>query len=417
MPSLSAKDVSHIGKFGGANFAFWKLNIRTVFERHRLYGIATGEIPCPLADIPDVITGEVVNARDIERWKDKDAIIRLTLLSTLEVQIAMTLQHCATGAEMWTRLVIQYEQAAIESKSILFNKFGHYEYVTGHTVMQHISALEGIFVQLQALNCLVDPGQLVGQILMTLPEEFDGFLLTWNGLAEDDKTIATLTTKLLLHESLLAAQAERRKKTDLKESALLSRQNEGCKKCGLFNHKTEDCRKRPTDNSGNSKRRQGKRVKLHCDYCGYNNHEEKDCFKRLRAEKKASLALKSSGSNDPRASGSRDDRDFDDPTYAFPAASTVQRRRSMDWFLDSGASQHMTDNRDFFSSFETVSSHWPDVTGIADSLRQVEGVGEVHIRTKVGGEWKNGTLKGVLYVPGLNANLLSVGMAADHGII
>jgi hypothetical protein len=214
MPLFSAKDVSHISKFNGVNFAFWNLNIFNVFERHRLYGIANGDIPYPLINI------ENDNAREIRSWSDKDSIVRLILLSTLETQIAMTFQHCETGAERWTRLVIQYEQAAIESKSILFNKFGHYEYVVGHTLMQHISALEGFFVQLQALNCLVNPGQLVGQISMTLPEEFDDFLMTWNVKPEIDKTIATLTTKLLLHESMLAAQTERQKKRDRNKSAL-----------------------------------------------------------------------------------------------------------------------------------------------------------------------------------------------------
>ncbi len=99
MSSLSAKDVIHISKFNGVNFAFWKVDY--------------------LND----------NARAIRKWDDKDSIVRLTLLSTLEPQIAMTLQHCETGADMWNRLVIQYEKAAIESKSIQFNKFGHYEYV------------------------------------------------------------------------------------------------------------------------------------------------------------------------------------------------------------------------------------------------------------------------------------------------
>ncbi len=396
MPSLSAKDVSHISKFNGVNFAFWKLNIRTVLQRHRLYGIANGEILRPEVNYLND------NARAIRKWDDKDSIVRLALLSTLEPQIAMTLQHCETGADMWNRLVIQYEQAAIESKSILFNKFGHYEYVVGHTVMQHISALEGLFVQLQALNCLVDPGQLVGQILMTLPEEFDGFLLTWNGLAEADKTIATLTSKLLLHESMLAAQTDKRKKNDQKENALLSQQNVECKNCGLTNHKTEDCRKRK---GGSGKRHTGKRVKLTCTYCGFNGHEAKDCYKRLRDERKGATANKASGKHE-----------FDDPTYAFTAASVSPQRKNTSWFLDSGASQHMTDQRDLFTSFEPVTSYWP-VTGIAESLRQVKGVGEIRIRTKIGGLWNDGKLSGVLYVPGLNTNLISVGAAADHGII
>ena len=109
--------------------------------------------------------------------------------------------------------------------------------------------------------------------------------------------LGTLTTKLQLHESLLAAQTERRKKIELKEITLLSKRPEGCKTCGLFNHKTANCRKRTKEDSGN--RQPDKRVKRLCTYCGFNNHEAKDCYKRLREEKQdkqGALALQAGGS-------------------------------------------------------------------------------------------------------------------------
>lgn len=76
----------------------------------------------------------------------------------------------------------------------------------------------------------------------------------------------------------------------------------------------------------------------------------------------------------------------------------------------------MTDRREFFNTFALVTSYWP-VKGIADSLCQVKGIGDIQIRTRIGGEWNDGKLNDVLYVPGLRTNLISVGAAADRGVI
>jgi hypothetical protein len=75
----------------------------------------------------------------------------------------------------------------------------------------------------------------------------------------------------------------------------------------------------------------------------------------------------------------------------------------------------MTDRREFFNTFALVPSYWP-VKDIADSLCQVKGICDIQIRTRIGGEWNDGKLNGVLYVPGLRKNLISVGAAADRGV-
>jgi hypothetical protein len=60
------------------------------------------KIAHPLVDIENNNTGAIRS--------DRDSIFKITLLSTLKFQIAMNLQHCKTGAKMWTKFVILYEQ-------------------------------------------------------------------------------------------------------------------------------------------------------------------------------------------------------------------------------------------------------------------------------------------------------------------
>jgi hypothetical protein len=60
----------------------------------------------------------------------------------------------------------------------------------------------------------------------------------------------------------------------------------------------------------------------------------------------------------------------------------------------------MTDCREFFNTFALVPSYWP-VKGIADSLCQVKGICDIQIQTRIGGEWNDGKLNGILNVPGL----------------
>ena len=80
---------------------------------------------------------------------------------------------------------------------------------------------------------------------------------------------------------------------------------------------------------------------------------------------------------------------------------------SLRWFFDSRASKHMTHKKQWFVNFVEDKSR-TEIVMVADGrVYCVEGRGDVQIKLKNG---KKCTFSNVLYIPGLNKNLLSINM-------
>ena len=82
------------------------------------------------------------------------------------------------------------------------------------------------------------------------------------------------------------------------------------------------------------------------------------------------------------------------------------------WYLNSGASNHVTGNRDLLVDVKPTEHNRVVHTAGGQSL-PVKGVGSVVIKLP-NGEIK--TIGNILYVPGLTKNLFSVGSITDKGL-
>ena len=86
------------------------------------------------------------------------------------------------------------------------------------------------------------------------------------------------------------------------------------------------------------------------------------------------------------------------------------------WFADSGASDHMTDRREWFSTFQFIPEGRHAVQ-IADNTHiWVTGKGNIKILLDSNGRQVNSILKNVLYVPHLKLNIFSVGAASKRNM-
>ena len=81
------------------------------------------------------------------------------------------------------------------------------------------------------------------------------------------------------------------------------------------------------------------------------------------------------------------------------------------WYVESGASNHMTSHKEWFSYLEKPEQ--PRVVEIGDdTLHPIVHVGEVPLN-HVG---QKGKLMNVLHIPTITKNLVSVGQIVDQGM-
>src|SRR6202012_3716341 len=94
--------------------------------------------------------------------------------------------------------------------------------------------------------------------------------------------------------------------------------------------------------------------------------------------------------------------------------ATAKAKASDSWYVDSGATHHLSSRRDWFQDFKSTA---PRRIHLADDRVIIaEGMGTVRVQLDVNGEKRNGTFHEVLYVPKLCGNLLSVNRMAARGL-
>ena len=75
-----------------------------------------------------------------------------------------------------------------------------YKYVTCHSIITHISAVESMASQLRDMDVSIDDTDIITKILITLPTSYRHFMSAWDNVPDDKKTVELLTTRLLKEE-------------------------------------------------------------------------------------------------------------------------------------------------------------------------------------------------------------------------
>jgi len=143
-----------------------------------------------------------------------------------------------------------------------------------------------------------------------------------------------------------------------------------------------------------------------CFYCKKSGHLKKDC----RAWKaKMSELRKRSSTQKVQSSVSNEVRSSDNVAFQV----NVGTLPSAGWYIDSGATSHMTNDRSFFTEFRETGNK--TITVANGQHMKSEGVGDGYLHCKVSDMTNKIPVKDVLYVPTLNSNLLSVKKLTKQG--
>jgi hypothetical protein len=136
-----------------------------------------------------------------------------------------------------------------------------------------------------------------------------------------------------------------------------------------------------------------------CWRCGKEGHYKKQC--RSKVEKKK-------GSEESSSTEEKTSKEEGGDVYLASSSTHVDHEA---WLIDSGASFHMTPHREWFCEYEKYDGG--NVFLGNDSTTRIIGKGRVKLRLIDG---RIRTLPGVLHIPGMARNLISVSKMEDAGV-
>lgn len=368
-----------IDKFGGGDFSLFSLKLRLALSAQGLWEVVSGEDGKP--DGSDL--------RKLKEWTEKSTkalgVIGLALKDN--VLVGLGVHGMKSGKELWDKLESSYGKKTTTSRLLLRQQLAQIQMSEGEDVTGYINRVNGLVDELQMAGVDISEEDIVAKILMGLPR-------SWAPLVT---ALENVDESVLTREYVCNRLQHEQQKMGNSEVAMVSyskKENNGSKKWrqGQVNH-GKDERKEGDRNKG---RFLGK-----CFHCGKSGHRQSECFqlKKMNGSKivekgKASVA-----------------QTQDSEAYLFMTRNVPVNDGS--WLIDSGASEHMTSERESFSNYEEL--HHRVVRIANGEPMRVAGQGVVEIRGEADGEERVIRLTGVLHVPGLAASLISVGKLMMRG--
>ena len=363
---------------GQGDFSMWKKRMLAHLSILGLKDSLEESIPDPKPikkeEDPDVYQ-ERLKEDEVKRLERAEKAMNMLILN-LGDHVLRKLDDCETAAAIWIALERLYNQKTLSNRIHLQHKFYTFRMVESKSIDQNIDDFLKLVSGLSSLSVVVTEEVQAILLLNSLPAQYNSLKETLK-YGRDSLTIESVTN------AAKSKELELGEKQDLNVAA-----------------KSGDAlvaRGRPEKReSGNRKwkgrSRSGSGSRITCWYCKKEGHKKADCYARKKRQE---------GEDNAEAAVVID---------ALMASDSWHQER---WVIDSGCSYHMTSRRDWFDTFEEVSSGQVKLGD--DFTVDVQGVGSIKIKA-FGGTIK--VLNNVRYVPKLKRNLLSTGtldrLGFDH---
>ena len=139
---------------------------------------------------------------EIDDWNKFDNTAQFYIVSVIvtnvkELSLRVKLQlKCGRDCS-------QHEQTSHENIHSSQVTFFHYQFNPDHSMLDHITAVENIAMQLKDLGASTGEPEIITKILYTLPHSYGPFIIAWDSLDERKKTVLLLTGRLIKEESRL----------------------------------------------------------------------------------------------------------------------------------------------------------------------------------------------------------------------
>lgn len=346
-----------ITKLNNTNFQVWKCKVELLLIREDLWHT-------------------VDSSRPVERWLRADKQARATIGLLVEDDQLRHIRDTRSAKEAWTALQNYHQKASLTNQVFLFKKICSMKLSENGDMESHVNAMLNVNDQLAALGEVLKEKMVIALLLCSLPESYNTLITALETRSEDELTIELVKGKLL-------DENRRNMKDNMDERSDKALKVQSKKSAKIIPQK--------------------KNVKdITCFFCSKSGHLKKDCrsyikWKAGKEKEKVNQAI-------------------NEDAGEHICFSTMDNCNGRAWYIDSGATSHMTNDKSFFRKINACTNEKIKLAN-GDNA-EVQGIGDGYLMCESKHKGKQNTImvKDVLYVSTLEGNLLSVKKLTEKGL-
>ena len=382
----SAGNVLKFAKLNSGNYRSWAFNMKLYLESNDLFEHADGTAVAPDAE------AEAAEIR-IFRLKTKKAWTSICL--AVEPSQQIHIRDTNTAKEAWDALKNQFARESILQKVRLRQKYYSCKFQQNGNMLEHINHLKSLHDQLREMGVEVNDQELAMTLLASLPDDYMPLITALDAVGE-----TTLSFEKV--KGMLLNDYERKS-----DNLVLKNSGDALSARQAFNSRRGRGNRGHISGFQQNKPERSFPVQPFtgtCHYCKEKGHFARDCPKK----KAKSSYFPGNYSRNADSAHVSEEKGNSETMYeeALYTGENAHEPKSF-WIIDSGATQHMTYDRDSLSDF--IEFEQPSKVILGDNRTILAfGKGTYRLTTDIGGQPQKIALNDVLYLPDLGRNLLSV---------
>jgi hypothetical protein len=300
---------------GSSNYISWKDRMEGVLEDNDLKGYIDNDVPKP----------NVTDTANLDAWQKKVEKTRRILLDGVRDHIVSSLHGKTTPYAIWKVLTDLFQNSSDHRKLALKDKLGKIRMEKGDTIPKYLTKFVQCRDELGSVGITVDANDLVRLVLLGLPKSWHSYPDSVNGrekLSDWERLWSDLVQEEFRWNTRDGSSSKR---DDEEDCALTAKERKG--KGKKFHPKSE------------SKVKKLDLSKVKCFHCHKHGH-----LTTNYPQKKKNKTVVGSATGENLVS----QFELDFTLIACMASSAL----GSVWYLDSGASFHMTGDKESFIDLE-----------------------------------------------------------------